>query len=54
MIPIVLDKATDTYTKWHGMFLTVLGKYALVPHVHDDEALPDRPFGFRWTASSCR
>jgi hypothetical protein len=29
LIPNVLDKATDTYTKWRGMFLTVLGKYAL-------------------------
>jgi hypothetical protein len=43
MIPILLDKATGTYTKWRGMFLTVLGKYALTLHVLDDEALPDRP-----------
>lgn len=50
MIPIILDKATGTYTKWRGMFLTVLGKYALTPHVLDDEALPDRPV---WVQVDC-
>jgi hypothetical protein len=50
MIPIVLDKATGTYTKWRGMFLTVLGKYALTPHVLDDETLPDRPV---WVQVDC-
>jgi hypothetical protein len=43
LIPIILDKATDTYTKWRGMFLTVLGKYALTRYVLKDEAFPDRP-----------
>jgi hypothetical protein len=50
MIPILLDKATGTYTKWRGMFLTVLGKYALTPHVLNDEALPDRPV---WVQVDC-
>lgn len=50
MIPIVLDKATGTYTKWRGMFLTVLGKYALTRHVLDDVALPDRPV---WVQVDC-
>jgi hypothetical protein len=50
MIPIVLDKATGTYTKWRGMFLTVLGKYALTPHVLDDVALPERPV---WVQVDC-
>jgi hypothetical protein len=43
LIPIILDKATNTYTKWHGMFLTVLGKYALSRHVLKDEVFPERP-----------
>jgi hypothetical protein len=43
MIPIILDKATNTYTKWRGIFLTVLGKYALTPHVLEDATHPDRP-----------
>ena len=37
LIPIVLDKATDSYTKWRGIFITVLGKYALTRHVLEDE-----------------
>lgn len=43
VIPILLDKATNTYSKWRGMFLTVLGKYALTPHVLEDEMHPERP-----------
>jgi hypothetical protein len=50
MIPIVLDKATGTYTKWRGVFLTVLGKYALTPHVLDDVVLADRPV---WVQVDC-
>ncbi|XP_072150121.1 uncharacterized protein [Setaria viridis] len=46
LIPIILDTATNTYTKWRGMFLTVLGKYALTRHVLEDEAFPERPV---WT-----
>jgi hypothetical protein len=43
LIPIILDKATNTYTKWRGIFLIVLGKYALARHVLKDEAFPTRP-----------
>ncbi|XP_040382424.1 programmed cell death 6-interacting protein-like [Oryza brachyantha] len=50
LIPIVLDKATDTYTKWRGIFLTVLGKYALTRHALEDEAFPARP---AWIQADC-
>jgi hypothetical protein len=50
LIPIILDKATNTYTKWHGMFLTVLDKYALTPHVLEDATHPDRPV---WVQTDC-
>jgi hypothetical protein len=43
LIPVILDKAMNTYTKWRGMFLTVLSKYALTRHVLEDEAFPERP-----------
>jgi hypothetical protein len=50
LIPVVLDQATNTYTKWRGMFLTVLGKYALTRHVLEDEAFPERP---AWVQADC-
>jgi hypothetical protein len=50
LIPVVLDKATDTYTKWRGIFLTVLGKYALARHVLDDESFPTR---LAWVQADC-
>jgi hypothetical protein len=50
LIPIILDKATNTYTKWCGMFLTVLGKYALTPHVLEDATHPDR---LVWVQTDC-
>ncbi|XP_072954293.1 uncharacterized protein [Typha angustifolia] len=50
LIPVILDKATNTYTKWRGLFLTVLGKYALTHHVLKDEALPERP---TWLQADC-
>jgi hypothetical protein len=50
LIPIILDKATNTYTKWRGIFLTVLGKYALTRHVLDDEMFPERP---AWLQADC-
>ena len=40
----------NTYSKWRGMFLTVLGKYALTRHVLDDEAFPSRP---AWVQADC-
>jgi hypothetical protein len=42
LIPVVLDQAMNTYSKWRGMFLIVLGKYALTSHVLEDESFPDR------------
>jgi hypothetical protein len=50
MIPIILDKAANTYTKWRGMFLSVLGKYALASHVLDDDVLPEHPV---WVQMDC-
>jgi hypothetical protein len=50
LIPIILDKATNTYTKWRGMFLTMLGKHALTPHVLEDATHPDRPV---WVQTDC-
>jgi hypothetical protein len=46
----VLDQATNTYSKWRGMFLIVLGKYALTSHVLEDESFPDRP---AWVQTNC-
>lgn len=50
LIPVILDQATNTYTKWRGMFITVLGKYALTRHVLEDEAFPSRP---AWVQVDC-
>jgi hypothetical protein len=50
LIPVILDQAANTYTKWRGMFLTVLGKYALTRHVLEDEAFPARP---AWAQADC-
>ena len=50
LIPVILDQATNTYTKWRHLFLTVLGKYALTQHVLEDEAFPTRP---AWTQADC-
>ncbi|XP_066384535.1 uncharacterized protein [Miscanthus floridulus] len=50
LIPVVLDQAANTYTKWRSMFLTVLGKYALTYHVLEDEAFPSRP---AWVQADC-
>jgi hypothetical protein len=50
LIPVLLDQATNTYTKWCGMFLTILGKYALTRHVLEDEAFPSRP---AWVQADC-
>jgi hypothetical protein len=50
LIPVVLDQAMNTYSKWRGMFLIVLGKYALTSHVLEDESFPDRP---AWVQTDC-
>jgi hypothetical protein len=46
----VLDQAKNTYSKWRGMFLIILGKYALTSHVLEDESFPDRP---AWVQTDC-
>ena len=43
LIPVTLDQSANNYSKWRGLFLVVLGKYALSSHVLNGEALLDRP-----------
>jgi hypothetical protein len=50
LIPVVLDQATNTFNKWRGMLLIVLGKYALTCHILEDESFPDRP---AWVQTDC-
>ena len=50
LIPVLLGQATNTYAKWRGMFLTVLGKYALTRHVLKDEVFPSCP---AWVQTDC-
>ena len=45
LIRVTLESATNNFSKWHGLFLMVLGKYALTPHILSDDAMPDRPIG---------
>ncbi|XP_062206168.1 uncharacterized protein LOC133908060 [Phragmites australis] len=33
LVPIVLNRASTQYSKWQGLFLTTLGKYALDDHI---------------------
>ncbi|EAY83010.1 hypothetical protein OsI_38230 [Oryza sativa Indica Group] len=42
LVPVTLDVAAANYTKWRGLFLVALGKYALTEHVLSDEHLPHR------------
>ncbi|XP_066314405.1 uncharacterized protein [Miscanthus floridulus] len=50
LIPVTLDSAANNFSKWRGLFLVVLGKYALTRHVLYDEALSDRPV---WVRMDC-
>lgn len=50
LIPVILDQATNTYTKWRDMFIIVLDKYALTRHVLEDEAFPSR---LAWVQADC-
>ncbi|XP_066357843.1 uncharacterized protein [Miscanthus floridulus] len=50
LVPLVLDRAADNYTRWRSMFLTVLGKYALTDHVLSDVANVDRS---AWVQMDC-
>lgn len=42
LVPVTLDVAAANYTKWRGLFLVALSKYALTEHVLSDEHLPHR------------
>lgn len=50
LIPVVLDQAANNYSKWRGLFLIVLGKYALTRHVLEDASFPSRP---AWAQMDC-
>jgi hypothetical protein len=50
LVPLVLDRAADNYNRWHALFLTVLGKYALTDHVLSDVVNTDRP---AWVQMNC-
>ena len=41
LVPVVLDRAANNYSRWHTLFLVVLGKYALTYHVLSDVANTD-------------
>jgi hypothetical protein len=41
LIPVVLDLATPSFSKWCRLFLLVLGKYALADHVQCNASFPD-------------
>eukprot|EP00267_Zea_mays_P031676 XP_008664224.1 uncharacterized protein LOC103642825 [Zea mays] len=41
LVPVVLDLATPSFSKWRRLFLLVLGKYALADHVLCDASFPD-------------
>jgi hypothetical protein len=53
MIPIVLDKATGTYTKWRGMFSRCLASTPSPRTYSTTWSWPTAPSGSKWTASSC-
>jgi hypothetical protein len=50
LVPLVLDRAADNYNRWRAMFLTVLGKYALIDHVLSDVVNANRP---AWVQMNC-
>ena len=50
LVPVVLDLASSTFTKWRGLFLITLGKYALSDHVLADAVYPDVP---SWLRMDC-
>ncbi|XP_062230074.1 uncharacterized protein LOC133927645 [Phragmites australis] len=50
LVPVTLDLAAANYTKWRGLFLVILGKYALADHVLSDAYHPDRT---DWARMDC-
>jgi len=50
LVPVVLDRVANNYTRWRALFLVVLGKYALTDHVLNDVVNADRP---TWVQMDC-
>ncbi|XP_062208877.1 uncharacterized protein LOC133910525 [Phragmites australis] len=50
LVPVVLDLHSPHYSKWRGLFLLAVGKYALSDHVFSDAAAPDNA---AWARMEC-
>lgn len=50
LVPITLDVAAANFTRWRGLFLVALGKYALTDHVLSDDRRPDLA---KWFQMDC-
>lgn len=50
LVPVTLDLAAGNYARWRGLFLVVLGKYALTDHVLCDAPRPDLA---EWVQMDC-
>lgn len=50
LVPVTLDVANSNYTRWRGLFLVALGKYALTDHVLSDVVHFDRA---DWVQMDC-
>lgn len=50
LVPITLDIAAANYSKWRGLFLVTLGKYALTDHVFSNAFYPNHA---HWLQMDC-
>ncbi|EEE58507.1 hypothetical protein OsJ_09779 [Oryza sativa Japonica Group] len=50
LVPITLDVAAANFTRWRGLFLVALSKYALTDHVLSDDHRPDLA---KWFQMDC-
>ncbi|EEE60660.1 hypothetical protein OsJ_14112 [Oryza sativa Japonica Group] len=50
LVPVTLDLDANNYSRWQGLFLVALGKYALTDHVFSDVPRPDHA---DWTQMDC-
>ncbi|EEC82022.1 hypothetical protein OsI_25984 [Oryza sativa Indica Group] len=50
LVPVTLDVNSGTYTRWRGLLLVILSKYALADHVLTDNYRPNRP---DWMRMDC-
>ncbi|XP_052152518.1 uncharacterized protein LOC127770748 [Oryza glaberrima] len=50
LVPVTLDLDANNYSRWRGLFLVTLGKYALTDHVFSDVPRPDHA---DWTQMDC-